>query len=296
MKVKYNKHWGDYGGIRTFKVDAILLKKIIKFLKLLCNMNNSLSLELYKRWVNTMFNINISNCWISNCFCNLMFYSIKKQNQVNHNLKWENKNMIRYANHLAWIKTVDLKKVKFMDESHFDGRGTKIRRGRGLRNTRINYTNYTNLNETISISLLLCIDHYDTPFFVSGRSNSNNQIDFLKFLLDCLENKYLQNGDYLVLDNAKIHTASDTLQFIEYLLQKFGVTLILLPTFSPELNPCENVFGWIKNKVYKYGIEENSIAENIENSLTELKYSTILSFYKKCCISIFNIQNQELFI
>jgi len=43
-----------------------------------------------------------------------------------------------------------------------------------------------------------------------------------------------------------------TIEFMSDILNNAGVHLIFLPTYSPELNPCENVFGYVKNWLRKY--------------------------------------------
>jgi len=79
-------------------------------------------------------------------------------------------------------------------------------------------------------------------------------------------------GDYLVLDNARVHHAKEANKFLVPLLDLAGVRLIFLPAyrfsfqfislpgqspnhhphllFSPELNPCELVFGFVKNSMH----------------------------------------------
>ena len=56
-------------------------------------------------------------------------------------------------------------------------------------------------------------------------------------------------GDYFVVDNAAVHNAVETLPIIIHLLKAKGVQLLYLPKYSPELNPCELVFGKIKNYI-----------------------------------------------
>jgi transposase len=50
-------------------------------------------------------------------------------------------------------------------------------------------------------------------------------------------------GDIFIADNAKTHFSEDIVEALELLLAGSNVTLIFLPTYSPELNPCELVFG-----------------------------------------------------
>ena len=56
----------------------------------------------------------------------------------------------------------------------------------------------------------------------------------------------LVRGDILVLDNAKVHFAESIKAVAEALLYATGVEMMFLPAYSPELNPCELIFGLVK--------------------------------------------------
>lgn len=57
----------------------------------------------------------------------------------------------------------------------------------------------------------------------------------------------LKAGDILVMDNASVHTGNEHQQRFRDMLRDAGVEFALLPTYSPELNPCEFVFSRIKH-------------------------------------------------
>jgi transposase len=48
------------------------------------------------------------------------------------------------------------------------------------------------------------------------------------------------------MDNAPIHLSADIFGLLMTVLRAVGVRLILLPKYSPELNPCEMVFAQAK--------------------------------------------------
>lgn len=51
----------------------------------------------------------------------------------------------------------------------------------------------------------------------------------------------------LILDNASVHHARETMAFV----QKYpDVKIFYLPTYSPEYNPTEQVWKWIKPLVH----------------------------------------------
>ena len=78
------------------------------------------------------------------------------------------------------------------------------------------------------------------------RESSNTAWDFLKFAAELVFSRFLTTGDTLVLDNARIHYAAAIVPHLNALLLTCGIHFLFLPSYSPELNPCEMVFSHIK--------------------------------------------------
>ena len=78
---------------------------------------------------------------------------------------------------------------------------------------------------------------------------SNTTDVFLEYVLWIVEGNHILDGDYLIIDNAPVHTAEETLETLVDLLEGCNIKLVFLPTFSPELNPCELCFSYIKRFV-----------------------------------------------
>jgi len=51
----------------------------------------------------------------------------------------------------------------------------------------------------------------------------------------------------IVMDNASFHRKAS----LSLLAKKFGHQIIFLPPYSPELNPIENFWSWLKSKLKK---------------------------------------------
>lgn len=77
----------------------------------------------------------------------------------------------------------------------------------------------------------------------SNKGNAKVLIEFLHQLRTHAKGKTL----ILILDNASIHKA----KIVKKFLQRHGdIKLIYLPTYSPEYNPTEQVWRWLKPLVH----------------------------------------------
>jgi hypothetical protein len=85
----------------------------------------------------------------------------------------------------------------------------------------------------------------ESPLVCSYSEANNNHQCFLEFILDCCLDGDLTAGDYLILDNAPVHTGCGS-QILKCVFDFFGVNLVFIPAYSPELNPCELVFSVVK--------------------------------------------------
>ena len=77
----------------------------------------------------------------------------------------------------------------------------------------------------------------------ADRGNGGSFILFLRQLLQNNPNKKIA----IILDNASQHTCGKVKQF----LQRYPrIKLYFLPPYSPEYNPIERFWGWLKKHVY----------------------------------------------
>lgn len=92
-------------------------------------------------------------------------------------------------------------------------------------------------------------------------------------------------GDILVIDNASVHVAAENQELLDLVIQKGRFRIVTLPTYSPELNPCELVFGFVKNFLRSddgLDISHLPLPTRIGLALGKIGPSLMYSWYLKC--------------
>ncbi len=125
-------------------------------------------------------------------------------------------------------------------------------------------------------------DSTEVPVVLDIREDTNTQWDFCTFLIFALEHSHLKAGDYLVLDNAAVHVGEKTVLLIADICAAAGVTIKFLPAYSPELNPIELLFGYIKRHLREYRDNHGSLWIEIGVILTTVPNGMIRDLYHKC--------------
>ena len=95
--------------------------------------------------------------------------------------------------------------------------------------------------ERINMIAALCNGNLMAPFTVDG---SCNRIVFEMWLENFLL-PTLQPGQVVIMDNAAFHKGGK----IQQLIQGAGCQLLYLPPYSPDLNPIEKCWSWLKSRI-----------------------------------------------
>jgi transposase len=68
-----------------------------------------------------------------------------------------------------------------------------------------------------------------------------------------------------------------------FILIFLGVSLVFLPAYSPELNPCELVFSQVKGMIKNLrGEGRHSIFDQIALSFNSVSLDNVFNYYRKC--------------
>lgn len=125
------------------------------------------------------------------------------------------------------------------------------------------------------------------------RGNGETHFTFVEEL--CVSG-YLREGQVLVLDNSTIHSAKKYREQMAELTERYKFSTLYLPTYSPELNPCELCFAFIKRQISarSFGVFANEDAFHI-SLLVAVRLTSpemVHSFYRHCIWSPFSDRNQ----
>ena len=122
----------------------------------------------------------------------------------------------------------------------------------------------------------------DPPCWVDApREGTNNAEDFMKTFLWLLGSGALQQGDILCMDNAAIHFARDIRETLVGMASVCRVHIMFLPTYSPELNPCELVFQWVKARLRLDSVCE-PLWKRAQFFFAQVTRDLMVRWYKHC--------------
>ena len=162
--------------------------------------------------------------------------------------KYTEENILRLLDYLDFVQNVDPDRLVFIDEKPLRGMdifGKKVRRHpkTGVVPSITVDADLRNMYTILCAIRKKRMRGYDPVQYRMGEFTGDSET-FDSFVIDCLINEgFFREGDILVADNAKIHTGGYCEDLAERLHENYGVYLIFLPTFTPELNPTELVFN-----------------------------------------------------
>ena len=87
----------------------------------------------------------------------------------------------------------------------------------------------------------ICCGKWVAPMQYGGSTDSN----LFEFWFENCLLKEVKRGQFIILDNASFHRKTRLLE----LASKKSCQIIFLPPYSPDLNPLEKKWAWLKKKL-----------------------------------------------
>jgi transposase len=144
---------------------------------------------------------------------------------------------------------------------------------------------FRNMNSpTITLNLLCGLDGIIYANTVNGASNHMTFLNFFDESTNALRlngRPPYSYGDHVIMDNAAIHHFRAGQALGEW-LDDMGCVLVYLPTYSPEFNPCENVFNKLKTILRRFEYREllrDDLHVAVCQALQDISSKDMLGFY-----------------
>jgi len=118
-------------------------------------------------------------------------------------------------------------------------------------------------------TLFGCIEP-ETGIVITGKADKGNTVSFFSFLL-LVAKHYQGRKVVMVLDNVPYHHAKRLKPILER--YKHRIELVYLPPYSPDLNPIERIWWYMRKK-----ITHNRYVQNLQDRINN--FDTFIQDFK----------------
>jgi len=125
--------------------------------------------------------------------------------------------------------------------------------------------------------LTLLDDSY--PLIYSITKDTSDGLKFVGFWCDIAAD-YLFAGDTTIGDNCSFHCKGWSGNTVRIFLRELGVNYRMLPKYSPELNPAERVFSFLKAQLRFHFTAQADLLVCITTSLDKITIPMMIGWYQ----------------
>jgi hypothetical protein len=222
----------------------------------------------------------IDRKWVARVFKSWKYNT--KNVKYKNILKFHINNIAYYVIYVTMIRTLPFLRLKYLDEARFVSKKLKRHRGVAAAGRELHgLIDPQDVALSYSVTLLTSLAEPFGIVVTNPTEGANSGVDHLETIADLMDAGHLVAGDVLVMDNAPKHVAQENHELMGVLLETMGVRLVLLPKYSPELNPCELVFA----KVKRYLRDERGrapFAQEIGIGFSRVTKAEIVRYMEKC--------------
>ena len=145
---------------------------------------------------------------------------------------------------MATIMMYKKEQFVWLDETGTDNRTYMRRYGYAIRGDTPRYHRSLNRGNRISVITALSTDGLVAMELINGNTDADKFFDFVRGNLIPYMNSFDGSSpkSILVLDNCSIHRVDEVLE----VFRSTGIVVMFLPPYSPDYNPVEEAFSYIK--------------------------------------------------
>lgn len=199
--------------------------------------------------------------------------------------KFKPENVEYYFQFVDIIKTIDPRRLKFGDEKLLKGSEVYCKKGRRNVITGEVPTHVVNgdFRNTYAITGFCGIDPECPAVSFDIHDEKNNAASFGNAVIQAIGEGFLRAGDVLVLDNAAIHFKGDNCGLEDWLWDEHRISVLPLPTRSPELNPQELIWRSLTMKIRSTRVSSKShaTAKNAHHILASMTHKSVEATYRE---------------
>lgn len=119
----------------------------------------------------------------------------------------------------------------------------------------------TRYGKRLSMVGAIAVDGPRGHMLYEGTMDGDRMVEFVMTKLG----PNLHSGDILVMDGASVHKTAKVKEAVE----SFGAKILILPPYSPELNPIEHAWSTVKAFIRKVGAESMDELRTLANEAWE---------------------------
>lgn len=165
----------------------------------------------------------------------------------------------------------------YLDESHFESEDLERNFGWSKKGEKVQTNTHKFSPKTYTlIAALSCFGliYYEIIDTTKIKVNGERFKVFIENLV-----RITPENIVYYMDNAKIHHVGLVIGFLE----SMGVEYLFSSPYSPDYNPIEIAFGWIKTKIKSY--QDISLVNAIEKAISEITPELSCEWIKHCAVN-----------
>ncbi|KAM9996551.1 hypothetical protein ACTFIZ_002349 [Dictyostelium cf. discoideum] len=270
----YYNYESSWGGARNYKFSEETEQDIHELIYMWIQMDKELSLVNISKKIKEQLNIDVNSMYLSRLLKN-WGYSYRYPTYT-EKLKYTPENIYHMRDFIRMMAHLNPLKVKFVDESHYSP--VHVRRKKCFLPIGSKEPIVSNLpiSKTYSTIVLTSIEPDQAPIHWDIIEDTNDADNFDKYIARCIAHGILRNGDFLILDNARVHNPAT----LYALCGQNNIIIRFQPKYSPEFNATEHVHQLVKSLI-RGGHLSGTFLEKIQNGHEQVSKYDVKSFYRK---------------